>query len=210
MARVLLLEDQKVVRDGVSRLLRQDPGFSLVAVLGSLEQLGGALDSGVEFELAVVDLHLPDGSGLTALHELRRRRPTATAVVFTVFDDDDRVFEALRAGARGYVLKNTPPRRLLELFTEAVNGGAPLTPSVARRVVQRFSQGRDEPSPLTARELDVLQLLVDGNTYAATAERLGVSLNTVQTHVRSIYEKLEVSSKAEATRVAVRRGIVAP
>lgn len=210
MVRVVVLEDQRDVREGVARLIGGAEGFSLVGVWGTLAQFDQALDAGLDFELALIDLQLTDGSGIAALSRLRRDRRDAVGVVFTVFDDDERIFEALSAGARGYVLKNTAPRRLLSQLSEAAAGGAPLTPSIARRVVERFSTAAPAEPGLTPRELDVLRLLVEGLTYAETGERLGVSLNTVQTHVRSIYEKLEVSSKAEATRVAVRKGLVLP
>ena len=210
MIRLLHVEDDPAIRRGLTSLLRGAPGMSLVASCGTCAESMSILAGGLDFEVALVDLGLPDGSGVEVIREVRRVRPLACALAFTVFDDATSVFESLKAGACGYLLKDTPPDQLLRAIEEAVAGGAPMTPSIARMVVQSFSTRRASESGdrLTARETEVLQGLSRGESYAGIAAALGVELSTVQGYVKAIYRKLEVNSKAEATAVALSRGLV--
>lgn len=211
--RCLHVDDDASVRKGFERLVTQSKSFSVVASVGGAKEALGALEAGLDFELAIVDLGLPDGSGLDVLRAVRRLRPQAVPLVFTVFDDPERVFAALQAGARGYLLKDMPPARMVQALRDAAEGGAPLSPAVARKIVDSFApppRAVPEGPSLTPRELEVLGRLVQGDTYEEAARALGISLSTVQSHVRTVYGKLEVSSKAGATREAIRRGIVPP
>lgn len=212
MRRVLLVEDEPWVREDVAALLEAPAaGFTVAAACATAEDAIHALREGLQVDLALVDLGLPGASGVEVIRALRRRCPEAVAVAFTVFDDERSVFAALKAGARGYLLKTTPLDRLREALLDAATGGAPMSPGIARLVVESMEQqAPDEPEDgpaLTPRELEVLSLLTRGHTYSDTAMALGISLGTVQTHVRNIYGKLAVASKAEATAAALRRGL---
>lgn len=212
MRRVLLVEDESWIREDVASLLDVPGGpFRVIASFGTGEEAIRAVQHGLQVELALVDLGLPGISGVEVIRALRRACPEAAAVAFTVFDDERSVFAALKAGARGYLLKTTPFDRLREALLDAATGGAPMSPGIARLVVESMEQPApaevDEAASLTPREREVLSFLTRGHTYADTASALGIALGTVQTHVRSIYGKLEVASKAEATATALRRGL---
>ena len=162
-------------------------------------------------EVFLVDIGLPGMSGIDGIRRLKEAWPAVPAVVLTVYGDDKRIFDALWAGARGYLLKNTPPARLLESVTEIINGGAPMSPVVARRVVDVFQHVEpplDCSHSLTPHETRLLKLLVEGHNYQTAATELGVSVNTIRFHIRSIYSKLQVHSKAEAVSKALRARII--
>jgi DNA-binding NarL/FixJ family response regulator len=213
IVRILVVEDDPRVRQG---LLGAVPwGSAGMSVVGSCESVGEALalvERGLEFEVGLIDLGLPDRPGTELMSALSRLQPEACLLALTSFDDAESIFGALKAGARGYLLKDTPPEQLVRAVREAAEGGAPMTPAVARKVVESFS--RPPPSAecadLTPREREVLELLTRGLVYAGVAEQLGMGLGTVQTYVKSLYRKLQVRSKAEATAVALRRGLVSP
>jgi DNA-binding NarL/FixJ family response regulator len=203
-----LVEDDRAARKGLAQLIDGTPGFDCVGDWMSVEA-ALADESAKSPDVLLVDVDLPGRSGSEAVPELRARFPGATVVMHTVFDDDDRLFEAICNGASGYLSKGTPPARILEAIREAADGGAPLSPSVARRMVSLF-RGKAAPrgpdSSLTAREIELLTLLAEGHSYRAAAEALGVSINTVRKHVRCIYEKLHVHSKSAAVSKAIRAG----
>jgi DNA-binding NarL/FixJ family response regulator len=210
MIRCLHVDDDALVRRGFEALLRRAPQYSVVASVGSAAEARATLSAGLDFEVAVIDLGLPDESGLEVIRAVRRARPNAVPVVFTVFDDPERIILALQAGARGYLLKDLAPARMLQALADIVSGGAAVSPGIARKILETFAPPQPTGDPLTPRELQVLTCLVDGRTYDDTAKHLGIGLSTVQTHVRTVYAKLEVGSKAEATREAIRRGLVSP
>lgn len=157
--------------------------------------------------VALIDIGLSGMSGIEGLGLLRERYPTVAFVMLTVFDDDERIFDALCAGASGYLLKGTPPARLLDSIREVVAGGAPMSPEIARRVVELFRTIRPSEQSdckLTPHELRILKLLVDGHTYKSAASELGVAFHTIAFHVQNIYQKLQVHSKSEAVAKALR------
>ncbi|HSC87343.1 MAG TPA: response regulator transcription factor [Polyangiaceae bacterium] len=207
-AALLLVEDDPLVSAGLSSVLARGDEFRVVASCASVSEARAFVNanSDVALDLALVDLGLPDGSGLEILALLAEQRPDATLLAFTQFDDPDHVFGALRAGAVGYLLKSTPAERLPALLREARAGGSPLSPAIARRIVGAFAPSSE--SVLTEREQEVLALLVEGHTYGAIATQLDVLLSTVQTHVKNLYRKLRVATRAEAKSEAVRRGLV--
>ena len=212
MLDVLVVEDEGWLREDLARLL---------ARAGSETRLAAACPDGKSairfaatgrFDVALVDLGLPDRPGAEVIAELRRLRPAAVLLAFTIFDDAPSVFAALRAGARGYLLKTMPIDRLVAAIHEAHAGGAPMTPTIARFVVDALVEKPAAPTEpalpaLTPREAEVLAFLARGITYAEVASALGIGLGTVQSHVKRIYEKLEISSKAEAAALAVKLGI---
>lgn len=158
-----------------------------------------------------MDLGLPGASGLEGMRRLKARDPDVRLVALTVYDDDDRVFEALCAGASGYLLKTTPPPRLIECLEEVTRGGASISPEVASRVLALFREIRrpsDRVHSLTPHELRILQLLAEGHSYKTTAAVLSSSVHTVAFHMKNIYAKLEVHSKSEAVAKALRHRLV--
>src|SRR5262249_53073304 len=157
--------------------------------------------------VALVDIGLPGMSGIDGLRILRQRYPAMALMMLTVYEDDDRIFEALCAGACGYLLKKTPPAKLLESVREVVGGGAPMSPEIARRVVSLFRTVRPPERAgcdLTPHELRILKLLVEGHSYKSAAAELGVAFHTIAFHVQNIYQKLQVHSKSEAVAKALR------
>ena len=162
-------------------------------------------------DIVLMDLGLPGMSGIEGIRIIKERHPSLKLVALTVYEDDDRIFEALCAGASGYLLKKTPPPRLFECLQEVVSGGAPMSPEIASRVVALFREFRP-PSladyHLTPHELRLLGLLTEGHSYKTAAATLATSVNTVAFHMKSIYAKLQVHSKSEAVAKALRHRIV--
>ena len=207
--RVAIVEDLREVREGLARLVEGADGFTCIGAFGSMEEAIPGIDGNLP-DVALVDIGLPGMSGIDGIRILKERHPGVQYLVLTVYDDDDRIFEALCAGATGYLLKKTPPARLLESLREAVEGGAPMSPEVARRVITLFQRVRPPARveyDLTPHESRILKMLVDGHNYKTAAEELDVSVNTVAFHVKRIYEKLEVHSKSEAVAKALKSGL---
>jgi DNA-binding NarL/FixJ family response regulator len=211
--RLLLVEDEPWLREDLTKLLdAPGTGLEVAAACASAEEALALGSAGLAFDAALVDVGLPGLSGVELVRALRRARPEVTCVVFTVFDDARTIVDAFKAGARGYLLKSTPLPRLRASLLEAIEGGAPMTPSVARLVVAELASptppvAHEDQDSLSPRQRDVLGLLAKGLTYAEIARSLGLALSTVQTHVRAIYEKLEITSKAEAAVFATRTGM---
>jgi len=208
LRRLLLVEDDELVRSEVSVFFETPPLEISVIACGDVASAVRAIASPAQFDVALVDLGLPDGSGLDLIHGLRCERPNCPVIVFTIYGDADSLFDALRAGACGYLLKQTPPARLHAALLDALAGGAPMSPSVARLVVSSFATNEAPGAQLTSREREVLGLLARGHTYADIAKALGIGLGTVQGYVKSVYGKLEIGSKAEAAACAARLGLV--
>jgi len=200
------------LREGLQILINGTPGYRCVGAFRSIEDTLARLNgAGERPEVLLVDIGLPGMSGIEGIPLLQARFPGAAVLVLTVYDDDERIFAALCAGASGYLLKNTPPARLLEGLREAAGGGAPLSLEVARKVIALFRQFRPPAQAdydLTPHEMRLLKLLAEGHNYKTAAAHLGCSVNTVSFHMRRIYEKLHVHSKSEAVAKALRSGIV--
>jgi DNA-binding NarL/FixJ family response regulator len=208
--KVAIIEDKREIREGLALLIGATNGFRAAGTWRSMEEALPAIGAGVP-DIVLVDLELPGMSGIEGIRVLRDRHPNLLLLVLTVFDDDDRIFQAVCAGACGYLLKRTPPARLLEAIREAVEGGSPMSPAVARRVLQLFRQYRPPAKSdheLTPHQVRLLKLFVDGHNYKSAAAALGVSVNTIGFHVQQIYSKLQVHSKSEAVAKALRAGIV--
>ena len=209
--RVAIVEDVRPLRDGFRMLIDGTEGFHCTGSFRSMEE---ALEK-IKFDVPNVllaDIGLPGMNGIDGVRQLKQSFPAPTVLMLTVYDDDDRIFAALCAGACGYLLKKTPPARLLESIREAADGGAPMTPEIARRVVRLFRLVRPPEKAdynLTPHELRLLKLLVDGHNYKTAAAELKVSVNTVCFHIKQIYEKLQVHSKSEAVAKALRNRLVA-
>ena len=207
---VALIEDQARLREGLRALVDGTPGYHCTSSYGSmeeaLEKIGGDLPA-----VVLVDIGLPGMSGIEGIRCLKRIYPDLLLVILSVHDDDQRIFQAICAGASGYLLKSTPPARLLESLREVVSGGAPMSPQVARRVLALFRDVRPPAQAdygLTPHELRMLSLLVEGHNFKTAAAEAGVSPSTVAWYMRKVYEKLHVHSKSEAVAKALRDGIV--
>jgi DNA-binding NarL/FixJ family response regulator len=207
---VVIIEDVRDVRDGLSVLINGTTGFRCIAAYRTMEDALARV-SADGTDVILTDIGLPGMSGIDGIRELRARMPEVPILALTVYDSDDQVFRALCAGASGYLLKNTPPARLLESLREVAAGGAPMSPEVARRVLRLF---RDFVPPvqasyrLTPQEHELLKLLVDGHHKKTAAAELGISVNTVSFHLKHIYEKLQVHSKTEAVAKALRERLI--
>jgi DNA-binding NarL/FixJ family response regulator len=207
--RVLLVEDQREIREGLAALINGTSGFHCCGAYASMEQALENLES-ADPALALIDIDLPGMSGIDGVRRLAEERPEIYPLILTVHDDDERILKALCAGANGYLLKGIAPARLLDCLREAANGGAPMSPEIARRVITVFRQMRppDEADyQLTPHETKVLQMLVSGENYKTAAAKLGVTVHAVSFHVRRVYEKLHVHSRTEAVAKALRSGM---
>jgi DNA-binding NarL/FixJ family response regulator len=205
---VSIVEDRPEIRASLSELIATTPGLQLAGAFGSMEDALAGI--GVRLpDAVVVDLDLPGMSGIEGIHRLRDRYPKLPMIVLTVFDDDRRIFDAICAGARGYLLKSAPPAQLLAGIRELLDGGAPMTPAVARRVIELFRQFQPPEAAdhnFTPHELRLLKLMAEGRNVKKAAQELGVSTNTVSFHMKNIYAKLRVHTRAEAVAKALRQG----
>jgi DNA-binding NarL/FixJ family response regulator len=211
--KVAIIEDQWTIREGLAALIDGTEGFRCTGSYGSMEEalkkIG--LNSEDAPDVTLLDIGLPGMSGIEGAGLLRDRYPAMPVLILTVYKDDDRIFKAICAGARGYLLKKTPPARLLECLREVVGGGAPMSPEVARRVLELFQQfhpPKHVDYHLTPHELRLLRLLVEGHNYKTAAKEVGTTVHAVSFHMKNIYEKLEVHSKSEAVAKALRDHIV--
>jgi DNA-binding NarL/FixJ family response regulator len=208
--RVALVEDKRLIREGLGEILGRSDGLRCVGTYASVEQAIPALE-GSPCDVVLLDIHLPGMSGVEGVRVLRDRFPDTRVLMLTVYEEEEKVFESIRNGACGYLLKKTPPAQIVEAVRQAHAGGSPLSPEVARQVVEYFqktpARARRESS-LTSRERSLLKLLAEGHSYQACADRLGVSINTIRDHVRSVYDKLHVHSKSQAVGQALRRGLI--
>src|SRR5262249_979882 len=196
--------------EGLAMLINGTEGFRCTGSYRSMEEALQKIGS-EQPDLVLNDIGLPGMSGIEGIKILKERHPDLPVLMLTIYDDDDRIFEAIGAGASGYLLKKSPPARLLESIKETVEGGAPMSPEVARRVIALFR----EISPperadynLTAHEARLLKLFVKGHNYKTAAAELGVSVHTISFHLRSIYEKLQVHSKSEAVAKALQNRLI--
>jgi DNA-binding NarL/FixJ family response regulator len=208
--RVAIVEDDRTTRQGLALLIGGTAGYECAGEFRTVED---ALRSIVTApDVILLDIHLPGMPGTEGVKLFRARYPEAQVVMLTVFDAQDHVFESICNGACGYLLKKTPPARLLEAIAEAHHGGAPMTPEIARRVITLFQEApparKDELHSLSERELNVVGLLAEGHSYTSLASQLGITINTVRNHIRSIYDKLHVHSRSEAVSKAIRKRII--
>jgi DNA-binding NarL/FixJ family response regulator len=208
--KVGIIEDQPKIREGLRALIDGTDGYRCVGTFGSMEEALAKVHNELP-DVLLVDIGLPAMSGIEGTRRIKALHPGLAVLILTVYDDDRRIFDAMCAGACGYLLKKKPPARLLESLKEVVGGGAPMSPEVARRIVALFREIRPPEQAdyqLTPHEIRILTLLVEGHNYKTAADELNVSINTIRFHMRSIYEKLQVHSKSEAVSKALRNRII--
>jgi DNA-binding NarL/FixJ family response regulator len=215
MIRLLIADDQELMREGLRVMLSPQPDIEVVAEAGSGREL---LDAAAQArpDVALVDIRMPGMDGIAATRELQRHPRPPRVVILTTFDHDEHVYDALRAGATGFLLKTTPPGRLVEAVRAAAGGESLLSPEIAQRLAERFARGPrpasdgvpPELAELTPRELEVLRLIARGRSNAEIADELVTSMATVKTHVNRIFRKLDVAERAQAVVLAYECGYV--
>jgi len=206
---VLLVEDEEATRQYLAEAIGRHPALELQAACADLTAARYALAAFVP-DVLVTDLALPDGDGTSLVREAKQRSPACECMVISVFGTESRVLGAIEAGATGYLLKDESNERIGDAIMSLISGGSPMSPAIARHVLDRLHGPRRTHSEilLTEREIDVLAGLAKGYTYAELAAQMAVSTHTVGTHVKNIYRKLEVCSRAEAVFEAVQRGLI--
>jgi DNA-binding NarL/FixJ family response regulator len=203
--RLALIEDDVRLRSLLKEYLCRQPEFNCVIVAGSVEEFLVEIDLSLPPRVVLIDIGLPGQSGLDALPELRKRLPDAEFIVQTVFDDTDRLYQALRMGASGYLLKSSPLAEYKAAVLDVVRGGAPMSRAIARKVLAHFTPIPSlDPGALTERERDVLNNLIEGLSEKQVAQRLNIAQGTVHTHAKNIYKKLQVGSRSELLSRAAR------
>ena len=207
MITVSIVDDEKGLRESIEAFIDGSPGFRCVSAYPSAETALKHLPQDRP-DVVLMDIHLTGLSGIECVERLKAVMPKLQVMMLTVYEDTDQIFKALSAGASGYMLKRSTPAKLLEAIKDLNEGGSPMSSSIARQVVasfQKAGQTRDEKTNLSPREQTVLESMAKGLTYKQTADQLEISIDTVRTHVRRIYEKLHVKSNTEAVAKYLRR-----
>jgi DNA-binding NarL/FixJ family response regulator len=203
-----IVEDDRLTREGLRALIDGAPGFRCVDAWRTAEE---ALDVRDGPEVLLLDIHLPGIPGSQAVPRFRALWPETVILMLTVYAEEDGIFDSLCRGASGYLLKKTRPERLLESIREAHEGGSPMSPEIAGKVIHLFRELRSSPEledSLTPQERRLLALFADGHSYQGAADAMYVSVNTIRNYIRSIYRKLHVHSKSEAVSKALRAGSI--
>jgi len=210
MIKILIYEDNPQYREGLSLLINGTEGFE---VLAAFKNCTNVIDEVEAFrpDIVLMDIDMPHVNGIEGLKMLRTVNTDVKVLMLTVFDDNKNIFEALKNGANGYILKKTQPAKLLQYIEEAQSGGGPMSSSIAAQVLTMFSQIQRPPQDtfqLSEREKEVLQFLVNGYSYKMISADMFISIDTVRSHIKKIYEKLHVNSKSEAVAKAFKNKIV--
>ena len=209
--KVAIVEDHREFREYLSALISGTEGFECLGSFRSVEDALPKLTTSRVPDVMLIDIGLPGMSGIEGIRLFKERYPEILFLTLTIHDDDERIFDSLCAGASGYLLKKTQPSRLVESVREAAQGGAPMSPEVARRVIKLFREIRPPERAdynLTPHEIRILKLLVEGHNYKTAAAKLGVAPTTINFHLQNIYQKLQVHSKTEAVAKALRNRLI--
>lgn len=207
MIKAAIVEDNNTLRNSLRNLINQTEGMECVAALSNLLNVVSEFKK-AQPDIALMDIGLPHISGIEGVRTVKENLENIQVLMFTVFDDDEKIFEAIKAGASGYLLKKSSPAEIIDAIQSLYNGGAPMTASIARKVIQSFQTNhintKDEYQ-LTPRENEILHSLIDGLSYKKLAEKYFISVSTIRTHIRHIYEKLHVNSKSQAVAKALKK-----
>jgi len=204
---VLIYEDNSQLRDSIEKLITFSNEFLLLNSFPNVIDVEKQV-SELNPDVILMDIDMPGMNGIEGVKQVRKNFPAIQIVMLTVFDDDEKIFAALKAGAGGYILKNAEPKDLLHAITEVYNGGVPMTPGIAKKVLHQFQTmlpDDHEDYHLSVREKEVLGLLVDGLSYKMIAGKLNITYDTVRAHIKKIYEKLHVASMTEAVAKAINQ-----
>jgi DNA-binding NarL/FixJ family response regulator len=206
--KVIMFDDNESLRDSVSMLLQDTNDFTLIhSYSDCLDVIDNIKET--QPDVVLMDIDMPGMNGIEGVRLIRKHFSTVQILMLTIFDDDEKVFSAIKAGAGGYILKNAEPKNLLVAISEVYNGGAPMTPGIAKKVLHQFQHLQPEEIKedyhISVREKEVLALLVDGLSYKMIAAKLNITYDTVRAHMKKIYEKLHVTSMTEAVAKAIKQ-----
>jgi DNA-binding NarL/FixJ family response regulator len=208
MQTIAIVEDNVAIRELYRSFLDQQEGFECKVALDTVEELLDQMRHGFRPEVVLMDIDLPGMSGIDGMKLIKRQYPETEIMMLTIYHDSHKIFDSLCAGASGYLLKHSTPDELKEAIMTLLSGGAPMSPQIARKVITYFNKPPvSDPDPdhkLTSRELEIIQGLVDGLSYKLIADRMDISIDTVRAHIRNIYKKLHVNSKAEVIAKSLR------
>jgi DNA-binding NarL/FixJ family response regulator len=205
--KIILFEDNDRLRESLVALFSGMDGYKLVGDYNQCTE-AGTIARVYQPDVVLMDIDLPGESGIKGVQLIKEARPQTAIIMYTVFEDDEKLFQCLCAGANGYLLKKTPMVRLLDAIQEVIEGGAPMSPSIARKVLNSFQHGRKNKYQLSSREVDVLQLLIKGYSTKLIAAELGIAFYTARFHLKNIYQKLHVNCGKEAIAKALAEHIV--
>jgi DNA-binding NarL/FixJ family response regulator len=205
VSRIIIIEDNDIVKEGFKLLISSLSEHEVVATYESCEEAIKYLEKDKP-DIVLMDIELPGMNGIEGTRIIKKQHPGIEILVITVHDDSDLVFQALVAGASGYITKNAPHNKILDAINEIAQGGAPMSSKIARLVVESFQ--RNQNSPLSPRETEVLELLSEGKSYSVIADELFIHKETVKSHIKNIYYKLQVNSKAAAIEVAKKNKLI--
>lgn len=207
MITICIVEDITDIREGLQTIIESDERFELLQCFTNAEDAIAHLPH-LQPNVVLTDINLGGKSGIDCVHETKQQFPEMQFIMFTIYEDNDQVFEALKAGASGYILKNTAPEKIIDSLVELYEGGSPMSPKIARKVLSTFNAPLPDQSInsiLSKREQEVLELLSKGFLYKEIADKLSISISTVKRHLNSIYSKLQVQNKVEAVNKLYNR-----
>jgi DNA-binding NarL/FixJ family response regulator len=211
MINVIIVEDKKIIRESITALINASERFSCIKGFEDCESFLASPEI-KDADIVLMDIGLPGISGIEGVQKLKQLYPELDVMMLTIYEDNQKIFDALCAGACGYLLKNTPPEELIKALDDLYNGGSPMSPQIARKVVSLFrgyvNEREEDKHLLTSREKEVLASLASGNSYQEIGDSLFISIDTVRQHIRSIYYKLQVHSQSQAVAQAIKRGII--
>ncbi len=206
---VVIVEDDKFIREGIAELLKSTPGFKLNAVFENCE---AALKEIKKFlpDVILMDISMPGMNGIECVKKITEKNPQVKIIMLTVYEEEQKIFDSLRAGASGYILKRSSLQEILSSIKEVVSGGGPMSPVIANKVLNYFNKSgkKSEEINLTTRETEILKELIEGHSYKKISELLFISLDTVRSHIKSVYQKLHVNSKSEAVAKALKDNLL--
>lgn len=210
LIKVAIVEDNKYMREGWETFIDYDPGLCVIGSFGSCEEAFKSTEF-KKADIVIMDIGLPGMSGIEGVQHVRRNYSYMHVIMATVFDDDKNVFNAIKSGAVGYLMKKVTPDEMVAAVKDAFSGGSPITPNIARKILQSLhSPSLKEEERLSERELQILQELATGKSYAAIGKSIFLSVDGVRHHIRNIYQKLEVHSRSEAVSKGIARKIIEP
>ena len=210
MLNVIITEDNDTIREGLALLINATDGMTCVAQYNCCEDMLADIKNH-QVNIILQDIGLPGMCGIDGVIKIRQILQDVVIIMLTVYEDEDNIFESLKAGANGYLLKKTSPAQLIESIKDACNGGSPMSSIIARKVVSYFQTGKKpakDESNLSEREIEIIESLAAGNSYKMTADKLFISIDTVRTHIRNIYKKMHVHSQSGAVAEALKKGII--
>lgn len=209
--KIIITEDNSTIRDGLALLINATDGMECIAAFSSCEDMLEGINK-FNPDIFLQDIELPGMSGIEGVKKVKEKIPDAVILMLTVFENEEFIFSALKAGASGYLLKKTAPAQLIEAIKDVYSGGSPMSSDIARKVVSFFQQkpqqNLDNLELLSDREKEILASLSDGNSYKIIADKLFISIDTVRSHIRNIYKKLHVHNQSEAVSKAIKKGII--